>query len=119
MFVMYWWPTILSPYDFLLNLFHSESTTVFNLGYYNNTQFDKTIDSAYSTEGTNEAQAMQMYYQAQVMLYHDAPSAYLYDLQDVHVVRSNISGYRNNPAYPIVVFFYQLHVTPTTNSTST
>ena len=118
MFVMYWWPTILSPYDFLLNLFHSESTTVFNLGYYNNTRFDKTIDNAYSMEGTDETQAMHMYYDAQVMLYNDAPAAYLYDLQDVHVVRSNISGYRNNPAYPIVVFFYQLHVT-NTNSTST
>ena len=110
-FVMYWWPTMLSPYDFLFNLFHTESTVVFNLGYYYNSNFDSLIDAAWSTEGYDKPQAFKIYWQAETMLYDDAPAVYLYDLQDIHVVRSNISGYRNNPAYPILIFFYNLHVT--------
>jgi peptide/nickel transport system substrate-binding protein len=110
-FVMYWWPTILSPYDFLFNLFHTESTVVFNLGYYYNSNFDAIIDQAWSMEGYDKTQAFNLYRQAETMLYNDAPALYLYDLEDVHVVHSNISGYRNNPAYPIVIFFYDLHVT--------
>jgi len=110
MFVMYWWPTVLSPYDFLLNMFHSESTVVFNLGYYYDPEFDSLIDQAYGLEGSDKAQAFKMYRQAEQMLIDDAASLFLWDLQDIHIVRSNISGFTYNPAYTTVVFFYLLHV---------
>jgi peptide/nickel transport system substrate-binding protein len=108
-FIMYWWPTLLSPYDFLVNMFHSESTIVFNLGYYYHPEFDSLIDQAYALEGSNEAQAFSMYHQAQKMLIDDAASLFLWDLQDIHIVRSNISGFIYDPAYTTVVFFYFLH----------
>jgi peptide/nickel transport system substrate-binding protein len=109
-FVMYWWPTLLSPYDFLMNLFHSESTPVFNLGYYYHSDFDNLIDQAYALEGSDKAQAFSMYHQAEKMVIDDAANIFFWDLQDIHIVRSNISGFRYNPAYTTVVFFYSLHL---------
>jgi peptide/nickel transport system substrate-binding protein len=109
-FVMYWWPTILSPYDFLVNMFHSESTPVFNLGYYYHSDFDQLIDKAYTLEGSDKTQAYSMYWKAEKMLVDDAASLFLWDLTDIHIVRSNISGFRYNPAYTTTVFFYNLHL---------
>jgi len=111
MFVMYWWPTILSPYDFLVNMFHSETSVVFNCGYYYHPDFDNLIDQAYALEGTDKTQAFQMYWKAEKMLIDDAASLFLWDLVDIHIVSSNISGFRYNPAYTTTVFFYQLHLT--------
>jgi peptide/nickel transport system substrate-binding protein len=112
MFIFYWWPTILSPYDFLFNMFHSETSVVYNLGYYYHSDFDQMIDKAYALEGSDKTQAYQLYWQAEKKLVDDAAALYLWDLTDVHIVRSNISGFQYNPAYTTVVFFYQLHLTP-------
>jgi peptide/nickel transport system substrate-binding protein len=109
-FVMYWWPTILTPYDFLLNLFHSETTSVFNLGYYYHSDFDQLIDKAYALEGSDKTQAYNLYWQAEKRVIDDAASLFLWDLTDIHIVRSNISGFRYNPAYTTTVFFYDLHL---------
>jgi peptide/nickel transport system substrate-binding protein len=110
-FIFYWWPTILSPYDFLLSVFHSESTTLFNLGYYYHSDFDQLIDQAYAKEGSDKQAAYQMYRQAELQLINDAAAVYLWDLTDVHILRSNITGFQYNPGYTTVVFFYQLHQT--------
>lgn len=110
-FIFYWWPTILSPYDFLVSMFHSESSPVFNLGYYYHADFDQLIDKAYSTEGSDKQAAYQLYWQAENKLVTDAAALYLWDLTDVHILRSNISGFQYNPGYTTVVFFYQLHQT--------
>jgi hypothetical protein len=45
------------------------------------------------------------------MVIDDAAVLYLWDLQDIHIVRSSISGFKYNPAYTTVVFFYLLHST--------
>jgi peptide/nickel transport system substrate-binding protein len=116
-FVMYWWPTILSGYDFLINMFHTEPTVFFNLGYYYNSTFDNLIDTAYSLEATDPTTSLQKYKQAQEMLINDCPSAFLYDLENTHVIRKDISGYVDNPAYPHVVFYYELRP-PVTKKTS-
>ena len=110
-FIFYWWPTILSPYDFLFNLFHTESSPVFNLGYYYHSDFDQMIDSAYAMEGSNKQAAAQLYWQAENKLVNDAAALYLWDLTDIHILRSDISGFQYNPGYTTVVFFYQLHET--------
>jgi peptide/nickel transport system substrate-binding protein len=110
-FIFYWWPTILSPYDFLLNMFHTESSPVFNLGYYYHSDFDNMIDTAYAEEGSNRPAAYQLYYQAENKLVNDAGALFLWDLTDVHVLRSNISGFQYDPLYTTAVLFYQLHQT--------
>jgi len=115
-FVMYWWPTILSGYDFLVNCFHTEPTIFFNDAYYYNSTFDDLIDTGYAEEATNATHAMELYEEAQEMLIDDCPAIFFYDVDNTHVIREAITGYVDNPAYPHVVLYYNL--TPPTGETT-
>jgi peptide/nickel transport system substrate-binding protein len=107
-FVMYWWPTYVTPYDFLWNMFSLPSYQFFNLGYYNNSAFDTAINTAVALEATNPTQALANYRSAQVMLYNDCPGLGVVDMKNLYLMRSDLKGFADNPAYPLVVFFYQL-----------
>jgi hypothetical protein len=45
------------------------------------------------------------------MLNGDTRVLYLCDQEDIQMILTSISGYGNNPAYTIVIFFYNLHAT--------
>jgi peptide/nickel transport system substrate-binding protein len=107
-FVMYWWPTYVTPYDFLFNMFHSASYAFFNLGYYNNSVFDGTIDAANALEATDPSEALVGYRASQVMLNDDCPGLGVVDLKNLYLLKADLNGFVDNPAYPLVVFFYQL-----------
>jgi peptide/nickel transport system substrate-binding protein len=107
-FAFYWWPTYVTPYDFLFSLFHSEDEPFFNLGYYNNPEFDQLIDQANEVSGTDIEEASRMFAEAQQMLIDDAAAIFIVDLPNIHVIRDNINGYIDNPAYSHVVFWYDL-----------
>ncbi|MCI4371341.1 MAG: ABC transporter substrate-binding protein [Thermoplasmata archaeon] len=107
-FVMYWWPTYVTPYDFLFNMFSYASYAFFNLGYYNNSAFDTKINDAVTLEATNPAQALTEYSQAQTMLYNDCPGVGVVDMKNLYLMKADLKGFADNPAYPLVVFFYQL-----------
>ncbi len=108
-FTMYWWPTYVTPYDFLFSMFRSEEEPFFNLGYYSNPDFDTLIDEADALSGTDKGAATALFQQAQEILNEDAAATFMIETPDVHVIRSDISGYKNNPAYPHVVFWYDLN----------
>ncbi len=110
-FIMYWWPTYITPFDFLYNMFDNESTA-FDLCYYSNPQFNKLINEAHYYEGIDKAKALHLYYLAEKMLYDDVPAIPLWDMVDVRVARANIGGLSNamNPAYPTVIFAQVLSV---------
>jgi peptide/nickel transport system substrate-binding protein len=105
LFIMYWWPTYITPYDQLFNMFHSSSKS-FDLCYYNNSEFEKTIDNAHYWEGIDRTKSLELYYKAQKILYDDVPTIALWDMIDVRVGRANIGGLDKaiNPAYPTVIF---------------
>ncbi len=107
-FVMYWWPSYVTPYDFFFNLFHSEESTLFNLGYYSDPAFDTLIDQANEVSGGDKAKAEEMFKQANSMLIDNAAALFFFDQSNIHVIRDDIKGYVDNPAYPHVVFVYQL-----------
>ena len=107
-FGFYWWPDYVTPNSWLYGMFRSEEEPFFNLGYYANADFDSLIDEGEVISGTDRAAAEAMFIQAQQMLLDDAAAIFVVDLPDIHVVRDNISGYANNPAYPHVVFFHDL-----------
>lgn len=107
-FVVYWWPTYVTPYDYLVNLFHSEAKPNYNLGYYSNPAFDTLIDQAAAQSGTDRAKAEEMFKQAQRMLIADAAAVFMLDVPDIHVLRADVKGYVDNPAYGHVVFVNQL-----------
>lgn len=107
-FAFYWWPDYVSPYSFLYSMFHSEDEILFNLGYYRNPEFDELIDTANELSGSNRAKATEMFIQAQKILVEDAAALFFYDVANTHLARSDIKGFVDNPAYPHVVFVYQL-----------
>jgi peptide/nickel transport system substrate-binding protein len=107
-FVMYWWPDYVSPYSFLFSMFHSEEEILFNLGYYRNPEFDDLIDEANALSGSDREKAEELFIQSQEILIEDAASLFFYDVANVHLAGSDIKGYVDNPAYPHVVFAYQL-----------
>jgi peptide/nickel transport system substrate-binding protein len=107
-FVMYWWPDYVSPYSFLFSMFHSEEDILFNLGYYRNPEFDDLIDEANALSGSDREKAEELFIKSQEILIEDAASLFFYDVANDHLARSDIKGYVDNPAYPHVVFVYQL-----------
>lgn len=107
-FVMYWWPTYVTPYDYLFNLFHSEETPNFNLGYYADPAFDRMIDEAAALSGTDRAAAERKFVEAQRLLIADAAAVFILDKPNVHILRSDVKGYADNPAYGHIAFVGEL-----------
>jgi peptide/nickel transport system substrate-binding protein len=107
-FVMYWWPDYVSPISWLYNMYRTEEETLFNLGYYSNPEFDELIDTADAISGSDREGATEMFIQAQELLVDDAVSVFFYDVANTHVGRADIQGYVDNPAYPHVLFAYDL-----------
>jgi peptide/nickel transport system substrate-binding protein len=107
--VFYWWPDYADPYSWFINLYHTEKTPFFNLSYYSNPKIDKLIDKAPSLTATNRAKADALYVQLQKQLLNDAPSVPLYDQAYQRTMLKSVGGFVENPAYPNVVFAYELH----------
>ena len=107
-FMFYWWPTYATPYDFLFNLFHTEESPFFNLGYYKNAGYDALIDEANTLLSSDRPAAMEKFVAANTMLVDDAAAIFVFDQQNIHVVRSDLKGFVDNPAYPHVLFAYDV-----------
>jgi peptide/nickel transport system substrate-binding protein len=106
LFCMYWWPDYASPYSWLFGLYHSGEEVLFNLGYYSNPQYDALIDEGNITSGINRAKSEQMFIDAQKLLMNAAVTIPVFDMQYVQIYRNNFKGFRANPVYPHVIFFY-------------
>jgi peptide/nickel transport system substrate-binding protein len=107
-FVMYWWPDYITPYTWLLGMFHCEEEIVFNDGYYCNPEFDELIDRGNELSATDRAEAERLFIEAQEILIEDAAAMFFYDRASNHEIRSDIKGYMPNPAYPHIVFVHKL-----------
>lgn len=110
--MFYWWPTYITAYDFLYNMFHNGNNTLFNLCYYSNPEFEATIDEAKMMEGIDYARALELYHRAQKILYEEVPGIALWDSVDVRVALKRVGNLENaiNPAYPTVIFAQALSV---------
>lgn len=107
-FMLLWFPTFVTPYDFLFTLFHSEEFPFFNLSYYSNEEFDALIDDGDAASGTDQAAAVELFRQAQDILIEDDAAVFVVDLPGASVINDSILGYVPNPAYSGVVFFHEL-----------
>jgi len=105
-----WWPTYVTPYDFLYNCFHTESKPIYNLGYWYNSTFDELIDEAYKVESTNPSKALENYRKAQEILVQEVPAIIPVDQLHVQVMRKEIKGWVYNPAYTNTIFIYDLYM---------
>lgn len=106
--LMYWWPDYADPYSWFVNLFETEKTPVFNLAYYSNKTLDAQINKVEQTLAVNKAAGAALYDQMQKELYNSAPAVSLLTENYERVMIAGIKGYVDNPAYPSVVFVYNL-----------
>ena len=107
-FTMFWFPTFVTPMDYLFSLFASEEDPFFNLGYYSNEDFDNAIFDADAITATDRDGAIDLFQDAQRMLVDDNAAVFMLDVPDVSVIADDVNGYVPNPAYSNVVRFYEL-----------
>jgi peptide/nickel transport system substrate-binding protein len=106
--IFYWWPDYADPISWFVNLFHCEDEPFFNLSYYCNPQLDRLIDEVPIATATDRERAIAMYRQMQEILLQDAPALYLYNQNYQYAMLAGGEGFEVNPAYPNVVFVYEL-----------
>jgi peptide/nickel transport system substrate-binding protein len=110
-FFEYWWPDYADPYSWFVNLLETEKQPYFNLSYYSNPSLDKQINQVETLVATDRTAGQALYKSMQVEILHQAPIAFLYNQTYQYAMSSGFSGLKVNPAYPNVVFAYDL--TPT------
>ncbi len=106
--LFYWWPDYADPYSWFINLFHTESKPYFNLCYYSNPRLDHMIDTVESEAATDRHKAIATYKEMQELLLKAAPALSLYTQVYQRAMLSSVKGFVENPAYPNVVFAYDL-----------
>jgi peptide/nickel transport system substrate-binding protein len=106
-----WWPTIISPYDYLYNLFHGESKE-WNWSGYDNQTFNHLIDEAFTLEGSDYGKAMELYREAQETLFTNGVAVNLWDEVKVFIYnpRVTLPSVAVNPLYMYVIFYQYVEV---------
>jgi peptide/nickel transport system substrate-binding protein len=110
-FLEYWWPDYADPYSWFTNLLQTEKQPYFNLSYYSNAGLDKQINQVEPLVATNRSAGNELYRAMQVEVLHQAPLDVLYNMNYLYALRTSVSGFTVNPAYPNVVFAYSLKPT--------
>ncbi|HTG48748.1 MAG TPA: ABC transporter substrate-binding protein [Actinomycetota bacterium] len=106
--LFYWWPDYADPYSWFINLFHTENPPYFNLTYYSNPKLDTTMQRAEVLAGTDRGAASTLYDQMQQTIHQDVPAISASTVVYQRAMLSSVQGYVDNPAYPNVVFVYDL-----------
>ena len=106
--VFYWWPDYPDPVSWFYSLFRTEEEPFFNLSYYSNPQLDAAMDEASVVTATDRDEATTMYEQMQADLAQDVPAIPLYTQTYQRTMLAGIEGFTDNPAYPNVVWAYDL-----------
>jgi peptide/nickel transport system substrate-binding protein len=109
-FVMYWYPDYADPFSWFTNVFRSANPPYFNLTYYKDAQIDAAIDGLPQLTATDRAKAEAAYLDLQRRLIQDAAvvaPVYVQNYQRAY--SASVQGYRDNPAYPNVVFVHDVN----------
>jgi len=107
-FLEYWWPDYPDAYSWFVNLLETENPPSYNLSYYSNKSMDNMINQVEPLVATDKNAAAQLYRNMQVTIMQQAPLVSLYNNNYQYAMLSGISGFRVDPAYPNVVFVYNL-----------
>ena len=101
-----WWPTMPSPYDYLYGLFHSDSVE-WNWAGYSNPEFDELVSRAFELEGSDYAEAMRLYAEAQRILCEEGVAVNLWDDVRPFIVSGGVEVPEDalNPMYMYVIRF--------------
>lgn len=119
MFILFYWPTYSDAgSDNLWSMFYGDSkntpshlnATKFNLSYWYNEEYNKTLDTAIGETVSNPSDSQAKYVQAMNLLVDQAPSVFFFDTKAVFIIPKTVEGFKYNLNYPFVqYFFYELH----------
>jgi peptide/nickel transport system substrate-binding protein len=109
--IQQWWPTYVTPYDPLYNMYHCSDEVLYNQMYYCNPEFDDLIDEGDRLTGPDRETAIEDFQEAQKILVEDSPAIWVMEILESFAFSSDIDGFVNNPAYPGTVFIYDLTTT--------
>ncbi|MEO3873978.1 ABC transporter substrate-binding protein [Nonomuraea sp. B12E4] len=108
-FVMYWWPDYADGYSYFGNVFHSANPPVFNLTYLNDHDLDAQLDTLPELTVTDRTAAQRTYEQVTKRVLDQRVAAVLpWVVNYRRAYLGGVQGYDDNPAYPDVVFVYDL-----------
>ncbi len=107
-FLFYWWPDYADPYSWFVNIFQTEKQPFYNVSYYSNPTLDTMMKEAEQFAASNRAKAISLYKTMQSTLLRDAPVIPLYVQKYQRTLAKGVGGYVDNPAYPNVVYAYDL-----------
>ncbi|WP_182887796.1 ABC transporter substrate-binding protein [Microbispora sp. H10885] len=108
-FVMYWFPDYADAYSWFVNVFHGEDAVQFNLSYLKDAAVDKEIDGLPALTATDQPAAEKAYSGLQEKIINEkAAVAVPYVQTYQRAFAKSVQGYTDNPAYPNVVFAYDL-----------
>ncbi|MGW0805593.1 ABC transporter substrate-binding protein [Nonomuraea sp. NPDC002799] len=108
-FAMYWWPDYADGYSYFGNVFHSADPPVFNLTYLRDQNLDALLDTVPELTVTDKPAAQRAYEQATTRVLDQRVAAALpWVVNYQRAYLGTIQGYDDNPAYPDVVFVYDL-----------
>lgn len=107
--MMTWWADIINPRSWLYSLFHSQASIGYNVSYLKSQKLDTMIDRANLLEITNKPKAIHLIHQAQQLIHDEAVAIALYELKSSWAFKNNLKGFRYNPAYQDVIFFYETY----------
>jgi peptide/nickel transport system substrate-binding protein len=106
-----WWPTYVTPYDYL-SLLECGYVT-WNWSGYCNEDFDEKLWEAYRVDIADLDQALPLYRELQRYVYEELPAVNLWDMQHIYVYNPKkvlLPERALNPLYTYVVFFEYLEV---------
>lgn len=108
MFLFIWWPDYADPVSWFTSLLHSEDEIVYNLSYLHDDELDAIIDEAVELTVTDRESAEADYIKAQQILADQAYYLNLYDQVHTYIVRNEIEGVEENPAYSYTIDYYKV-----------
>ncbi|GII57050.1 peptide ABC transporter substrate-binding protein [Planotetraspora thailandica] len=108
-FIMYWYPDYADAYSWFVNVFHSAEPISFNLSYLKDDAIDKEIDSLPELTAIDQPGAEKAYADLQNKIINEQAAVSALFVQNYQrAYAKSVEGYVDNPAYPNVVFVYDL-----------
>lgn len=104
--LVYRHPNAPVPYGWFAGTFASGAPG--NLGRYTDKTFDRLLAGVRATAARDQTRAAQTYRRMQTILLDDAPAVFLGSTLYQRAFRTAFLGYTDDPAYPDVVFVYNL-----------
>ena len=104
-----WWPTYPDPYDYMFGMFHSSQIGIFDWSNYKNEEYDKLIEEANVVSATDRTRAIGLYKKAQAIIIDDAPALFIWQIENVGLLRTWVKGVEYNINYYGHYDFYKVY----------